>query len=130
MGFTRYWNVTGKDFDNEFLHDVTRTCKLAEGKYGIHLGNGLGEDKPIINPVLVTLNGLGKEGHESFYICPSTPGSAFTKTARKPYDIVVAVVLRLAEEKGIVKDVESDDHPEMEMEPQKIELLYRLVKNG
>lgn len=130
MGFTRYWNVTGKEFDNEFLADVRNTIGLAKKHFQVHLADGLGEGEPIITRKKIVLNGsrILKEDYETFYLCPGETGFNFTKTARKPYDIVVATILRLAEEKGIVKEVESDNPPEEE--PKEIEALYGMVKNS
>lgn len=39
------------------------------------------------------LNGVGPEGHEPLLIGKHGTSSEFTKTARKPYDIVVTCIL-------------------------------------
>ena len=46
----------------------------------------------------IRFNGVGEDGHETFYLSPDESGWGFCKTARKPYDIVVVAILSMLDE--------------------------------
>lgn len=43
--------------------------------------------------IATSFNGIGDDGHETFWIDTSISESSFCKTNRKPYDIVVCIIL-------------------------------------
>lgn len=57
--------------------------------------------QPKINSRQIRFNGAGEDSHETFYISKSKPKSStlsdgafgFCKTARKPYDVAVCLIL-------------------------------------
>lgn len=96
MGYTHYW-YAGKAEDwaaayPEIQLDATKIVKAAQ-KRGIALGNGWGDDKPVITEGALELNGVGDEGHETFSLSTTLRDFDFCKTARKPYDVVVTAIL-------------------------------------
>ena len=100
MGYTHYWRAD-KTTDwaaayPEIQLDATKIVKAAKAR-GIKLGDAWGEGKPLITEGMLSLNGVGDEGHESFVLPTSLRDFDFCKTARKPYDLVVtAILLRAA----------------------------------
>ena len=50
-------------------------------------------EPPICTEKEIAFNGVGENGHETFYFRPNFTDFNFCKTARKPYDIVVMKVL-------------------------------------
>ncbi|KAF2011867.1 hypothetical protein BU24DRAFT_425692 [Aaosphaeria arxii CBS 175.79] len=113
MGYTHYWTV--KDYEKwisiwEFLvPDVRKivqaaNVELSDGSDDESLPAVIDEEKGI------DINGRGDLAHEQFHLERDTDAKMdFTKTARKPYDLVVATILIRAKvlmKAGIV--VESD----------------------
>ena len=104
-GYSNYWDHT-EDFTNSEWSKIVRLAKAAiktAEKHGIVIRDGWGKGKPIVNNKEIYLNGDAENNldHETFYLTKkrdmkkkySEPGSGFTKTARKPYDAVVATIL-------------------------------------
>lgn len=122
MGYTRYWKTNGKKFTKEFVNLNRLVVYIAKQKYGIVIRGGLGEDKPIINMERIWLNGDKSKGldHETYHLM-SEENLAFNfcKTARKPYDLVVNALLRIAKEYGYVENV-SDDGENLNDEAEKL----------
>lgn len=50
-------------------------------------------EPPICTEKEILFNGVGENGHETFYFTPDNTKFNFCKTARKPYDAVVMKVL-------------------------------------
>ena len=120
MGYTRYWETTGKKFTEEFVNLNKAVVTIANKKYGITVRGGLGEGAPVINMEKIWLNGDGLKGldHETYLlISEGKSGFDFCKTAHKPYDLVVNALLRIAQEYGYVKNV-SDDGPTLNDEAE------------
>ena len=99
-GYSNYWDHT-EDFTNSEWSKIVRLAKAAiktAEKHGIVIRDGWGKGKPIVNNREIYLNGDGEKNldHETFRITkkvdPKRPWG-FTKTARKPYDAVVATIL-------------------------------------
>ena len=69
MGYTRYWNQTGKPITQEFLDKVTEVLNDCKNK-GISIRNGLGENEPVVDMEKVVFNGDSDKNtdHESFVI--------------------------------------------------------------
>jgi hypothetical protein len=109
LGYTHYYyrplNLDRNTFQ-QFANDVKQIVKLAR-EHGIKIvdWHGTPGTRPTINRNQISLNGLGVNAHESFVINrkhqpeswdkPKANGLYFDfcKTARKPYDIVVAASL-------------------------------------
>jgi hypothetical protein len=108
MGYTRYWERTAKEFDEEFIefcNEVFRTC----AKLRITIRNWHGDGHPTANSKLISFNGDSKKDldHESF-ILDNKIGFNFCKTARKPYDYAVRTILREALTRGYITDLSDD----------------------
>ena len=108
MGYTRYWNRTAKQMDEDFIefcNEVFKTCN----KLGITIRNWDGENKPTVNTKIVAFNGDADKNldHESCVI-DDRIGFNFCKTARKPYDYAVRTILREAFVRGYITDLSDD----------------------
>ena len=97
-GYSNYWKHT-EDFTPQEWSKIVRLTKTVikrAERGGIVIRGGFGKGNPKINNKEIWLNGDGKEDldHETFYITKKVKGDwSFTKTARKPYDAVVASIL-------------------------------------
>ena len=104
-GYSNYWQQS-EDFTSSEWSKIVRLAKAAiktAEKHGIVIRDGWGKGKPVVNNKEIFINGDAENNldHETFYITKkrdmkkqySEPGSGFTKTARKPYDAVVATIL-------------------------------------
>ena len=107
MGYTHYWeqkrNFTVAQWQ-DVLKDIGTIVEYAKHQQGIALGDfgGDGGTHPVFNDEHLGFNGVGDDSHETFYIerkirVPDYKGRrkgfGFTKTARKPYDVVVVACL-------------------------------------
>ena len=97
-GYTNYWQQS-EDFTSSEWSKIVRlakaTIKKAE-KQGIVIRDGWGKGRPVVNNREISLNGDAENNldHETFYITKKLKDDwSFTKTARKPYDAVVATIL-------------------------------------
>ena len=110
MAYGNYWrqyeDFTTKEWDT--IQAEVREIILAASKDGIRLGDGHGEDKPIVDDTQIFLNGFASESYETFSLTPSmdipkwSPFAApekcergFCKTQQRPYDVVVTSILRM-----------------------------------
>ena len=99
-GYSNYWDHT-EDFTNSEWSKIVRLAKAAiktAEKHGIVIRDGWGKGKPKINNKEIYLNGDGEKNldHETFRITKKVDTKSpqgLTKTARKPYDAVVATIL-------------------------------------
>lgn len=130
LGFTRYWtrqrkNVPAKKW-NAFTDDVQIIFKAHKGL--ISREYDLPDRAPIVDDTQVVFNGKGEAGHETCWINrdfeqqewrgKKEPQYAFCKTARKPYDAVVAAVLScLSHHIGDIYTVSSDGNEEDQIPP-------------
>ena len=105
MGYTHYWEtkpkVTKAKWDNwvKTLKILLKDATILQKEYDTRA-------KPVVNSKEVRFNGIGEDGHETFYVkrvdTPSEWASdktvvfGFTKTAYKPYDVYVTASLLLA----------------------------------
>lgn len=93
MGYTHYWQnetpFTADDWTNICLtvRNITKASRLPIGDA---TGNG---NAPEFGPDELYLNGVGDDGHETFYLHRGVSTFEYCKTARKPYDTVVAAIL-------------------------------------
>jgi len=107
MGYTHYWRgwVT---FSESFIEDVQTIITHS----GVSICDWDGENsKPVVDDSEIRLNGDDSEdegSHESFHLYPGVNHRTFCKTARKPYDVVVATILLRANNLNNSFKVESD----------------------
>lgn len=98
MGYTRYWTITGELDENKFA-DVAKRLKNVMVLTGAwDTLESIEGQPPRCGLDGIVFNGRDDEGHETFSIHPTDTGWDFCKTARKPYDVFVHLVLRLLEE--------------------------------
>lgn len=92
MGYTHYWSGT-PNLSINVVADIVTIIKAS----GVKLGDWQGKGGPILGMGEVAFNGFGDESYETFRL-DNPVGSAFCKTGRAPYDVVVgAVLLRVRE---------------------------------
>jgi len=108
MGYTHYWEQNSKCSDGQwqgFCDDVRTIIKASD----VPVQRGYDDDRePKITDQQVVFNGVGDDGHETFWFERHGEGFAFCKTARKPYDEIVLACLVAAMNKGIIHDWSSD----------------------
>ncbi len=111
MGYTHYWtqptDYTVKAW-KQIGEDIAAILKDVQHVQGIPLAWDYNETgkQPQIDGETIRFNGLGEDGHETFYLsrvrAPLEPwekqggysrGGSFCKTARKPYDLAVVACL-------------------------------------
>lgn len=93
MGYTHYWDGEIGECIPDVAIDIlipiltnAYESKLIQLEYGSHL-------PPIICKEKIQFNGIGENGHETFYVVGGHTGFDFCKTARKPYDLYVCISL-------------------------------------
>lgn len=93
MGYTHYWEVKKSLSQTEWDKFYIGVNKILE-KNGVPIQYEYDNPKPPqIDDNIVRFNGVGDEGHETFYFEKEKTGFNFCKTAQKPYDIVVVACL-------------------------------------
>lgn len=104
MGYTHYWNFKNdtapKDIENgeeKFAKAANLGARLCDKvrKRGIEICGGDGHFNPTFCAARVCFNGNAEKGeeHETFYIDTEDGAFNFCKTARKPYDLLVCLML-------------------------------------
>jgi tetratricopeptide (TPR) repeat protein len=88
-GYTHYWDWSQPPAAEPLRAAVADMKRLAEA------GRDVVEFEATADTI--RLNGRGEEAHEDF-VFPGPPGFNFTKTAGKPYDVVVSACLLAARE--------------------------------
>jgi len=117
-GYTLRWQykkVEGDTWsDEQWSKLVAETKKIIAKakKFKIDLAGPMGTGKPTVNSEEISLNGVGKLGHESFILKRTDTEPNFTKTNGKPYDAVVASILAAAQKINSAFVPESDDGPD------------------
>lgn len=122
MGFTRYWERPDKPVSADKWNALTRDVRkiFAMHKGLIAMEYDLPDREPVVDDTVIRFNGIGEDGHETFRLTRNfeqqswrrkgESHSSFCKTARKPYDEVVAAVLSCVEHHlGDIFKVSSDD---------------------
>jgi len=96
MGYTHYINADRSFTRGEWsgiVQDVPKVFAYCE-QHNIPLKWEYDSKRgPIVNGDTIRFNGVGEDGHETFYYQRKMKGFWFCKTARKPYDLAVCVVL-------------------------------------
>lgn len=97
MGYTHYWNLKKKpsNYKEGWLNvqlDIQKILRVKSND--IILRGGDGSSSPEFTNEFICFNGDGSKGldHETFYFDGVTDFS-FCKTARKPYDLIVCLIL-------------------------------------
>ena len=116
MGYTRYFtsNKTLTELPAPFVDDVNAIIAAAEER-GIEVCGWDGTGKPEITSECINFNGSGDLSHENMFLGLGKNAGyqfPFCKTARKPYDAVVAAVLRSAKFHNVVTEYSSDGENE------------------
>lgn len=104
MGYTHHWTTHRDLTENEWEHITSEVWTLLEHHLppGLCLTKQYGtQEAPQVDENRIQFNGCGEFGHESF-ILDRAQHDDFCKTARKPYDLVVAAVLIVVA--GIAED--------------------------
>ena len=102
MGYTHYFenNSINKKSWSAFIEDVQAIIKQAPSEIALDV---------VINDKDISINGVDDDSHETLYINRDTTSDfEFCKTARKPYDLVVAAILVAYEEHNEDATVRSD----------------------
>jgi hypothetical protein len=111
MGYTHYWVIRrpiAKRAMTKIVADVRKLLAATSVPVAFE------SDEPLLAPevsaTLIRFNGVGDDGHETFYFTPhADPDSGFCKTNRKPYDrLVTAVLIVIAKHSGSAIEVTSD----------------------
>jgi len=116
MGYTHYFKKAGlkrvSDEDwSQFECEVKRAIAKCEVPVAFEYDEA--HKLPIVDGALIKFNGIGDDGHETFYLERNLSDFEFCKTANKPYDILVVAVLALAKDIfGDWFDVSSDGDSE------------------
>lgn len=122
MGYTHYFPQQRAFTDQEWI-DLCAAAFIAidyaSKNFNIEIQRDYDDEaKPEINDEHIWLNGVGDEGHETFYITKDKmDGFNFCKTAQKPYDMVVGLILLSAHQIApdaldISSDGDWNDHEE------------------
>ncbi len=95
MGYTHYWRTDDlSECDELIMEEASGVIRKILEKYSdmVQFEEDC-EKKPECNNRIVRFNGIGEDGHETFWFDCMSRGFSFCKTARKPYDIVVCEIL-------------------------------------
>jgi hypothetical protein len=99
MGYTHYWEFHAERLPAEAVALVSEILERAYAEHIVQLEHD-DPQPPLVSDELIRFNGLGDDGHETFYLSVhdtyrTSDGRpfAFCKTALKPYDKVVMKVL-------------------------------------
>ena len=99
MGYTHYFKQIKRMPVESKKVAMANIQKIVADAYDADLIQREYDDiqKPVANSRIVRFNGIGDDGHETFYLSPNTTKEIdvfnFCKTARKPYDVVVTACL-------------------------------------
>ena len=120
MGYTHYWK--NMKFSRKGWKQLSTLTEAVIKNLPENVKVAFEEDetdKPVeISDKLIRFNGIGEQGHETFWLENKRSDFSFCKTARKPYDLAVCSVLILAsllcEDGSISSDGIRDDYTDRE----------------
>ena len=107
MGYTHYVKGTVKCPDDQWANILGVALQAID-----HAGVPL--EGTEVSWQGIVFNGCAEEGHETFVLTQLPQESGFCKTARKPYDLTVCMVLEIARRIAPVYHVLSDGDMESE----------------
>lgn len=97
MGYTHYFTNQKMQDEHLFKEFTANVQKLVDNSpCALRVEFNEPETVPYITDHAVKFNGLGDEGHETFWYTRTDTDFQFCKTAYKPYDLIVVAVLALA----------------------------------
>lgn len=98
MGYTHYWHRQGQLSTLAgfalYAKDVERLIKSSNVVVALEYDEP--ETPPHLDLNAVQFNGVGKDGHETFYLAREGEEFTFCKTGQKPYDLLVTAALIVA----------------------------------
>lgn len=99
MGYTHYWEqgrcFSQKEWENIAL-DSIKAIEYCERR-GIKLTSDYDHpDKAEVSDDRIRLNGVGNDSYETFILEKAKTNFGFCKTAQRPYDLAVGLVLLIA----------------------------------
>ena len=104
MGYTHYWTIQeplNVEVFNKMQSGIQKIIETAN-EAGVSISNESTDD-------IIAFNGAGRDAHETFVLQLGDTGFDFTKTAYKPYDMVVtASLILLKKELGAGVVIHSD----------------------
>ena len=105
MGYTHYWNPMELEVDAKLAEEARAIVAASD----VEVAGWDGTGAPEIREGLISLNGKGRAGCESFTLC-GDDGTGFEccKTSSQPYDEVVGAILLAASERNPRINVSSD----------------------
>lgn len=98
MGYSHYWDsskMVEQEFSDKALSPIQHILVKAFNAGEIAFESDLAAVAPLICKDAIRFNGLGNEGHETFYLDIGSRG--FCKTNEKPYDKYVVAILAIIE---------------------------------
>lgn len=97
MGYTTYWRNLkfSKAGWNNLCDDVKIVLSHLPEKVKVKWESD-SEKEAAVTSKHIRFNGIGEEGHETFFLESTPRDFEFCKTNRKPYDLAVSAVLILA----------------------------------
>lgn len=98
MGYTHYWR-SGRISKAAWASiEKDSAALLAASPVKLAFEYDEPTKPPICDDKQIRFNGVGKEGHETFWLAASPQDFEFCKTASKPYDLIVVAILAVAAE--------------------------------
>lgn len=109
MGYTHYHNnLSFTDATWEKLRrDVRKLLKNLPEDVKVQRGCD-NDSRPLNGKAEIVFNGVGNDGHETFWLEKQEKAFSFCKTARKPYDLAACGVLMLASLHATSGEISSD----------------------
>ncbi len=119
MGYTHYWKTTAPIPDDVWqliCGDAEKIILLSPAKlvWEYDEPNKLPEVKRVKadgGDTCIRFNGVGDDGHETFFFEQHATDFSFCKTAQKPYDVAVCAVLAAIADRTSLVKVSSDGDP-------------------
>ena len=100
MGYTHYWRQKSAPTEvqwNNICTDFNKLCfgSFLDKPFPIQRESD-NSDRPLVSDTLIAFNGIGSNAHETMYFERNALGFGFCKTNKKPYNMVVVLLLILA----------------------------------
>lgn len=138
MGYTQYYyqkkNLTQKQWEKVCMETFSILDYCSKNNIELAYEYDESEQPPKVDNEMIRFNGVGNEGHETFIMFKKKPESSwnkeskdyfyFCKTARKPYDLAVCLVL-LSLAQNAPKAVELSSDGDWEVEWAEARKVYK-----
>jgi hypothetical protein len=142
MGYTRYWDLNKNEIENkdlkwkEYCAYGKVLALFLELSYGIKIKGWEGLGGPEFSDEVINFNGdaIGGLYHDSFLIPKEYSNDDvfnFCKTARKPYDVMVYMMLEKGKELGFLSRISDDGEVDDEFYnevKENFKRAYKLMK--